>query len=151
MLNSHPFRASPLNQGPEKLYMYDFCPRGCLADDKRDFQVTLYSDNTLLWDDVRCRYEIIGIEAALLGDIFGREERSLSKEEQPFVIRTKASVGVITMVNRIKTIQSAKKALAAATVEPLDRHLDAIFWPEVNPKLPEPLRKRQCGPAKKDG
>jgi hypothetical protein len=139
---------SQSDQRPQKLYMYDYCPSGCLPGEKRDFHVTLFSDNTLLWYDVRDRCERIGAEVALLSDIFGRGDTAASAEERPFVIKTQANVGVITMVDRLKTIEDAKKLLSARTVEPLNRHLDAIFWPQVNPKLPEPLRKKEVSRKK---
>ena len=77
--------------------------------------------------------------------IFDNEDEKPSELERPYFVRTKASVGVASMFVRIRVIKSGGKHLAAKTVVPLDDHLEEIFWPEVNPQLPDPLTRRTTG------
>ena len=130
---------------PVKIGKYEFCPRNCVRGTERDFQVTLYSDQTLVWDDRTMRIRVIGAEEGFLKAIFDNEDEKPSELERPYFVRTKASVGVASMFVRIRVIKSGGKHLAAKTVVPLDDHLEEIFWPEVNPQLPDPLTRRTTG------
>jgi hypothetical protein len=130
---------------PSRLGEYTFCPRECVKGADRDFPVMLYSDGTLRWVDKTKRNDVIGHEEGLLLAMFDGEDQVVSDRGQQFVVTTEASIGVRSMFARIGTIEAAGKFLAARTVAPLDRHLEEIFWVDVNPQLPDPLTRKATG------
>ena len=134
---------------PTKLGEYTFCPRKCTKGTERDFSVVLYSDRSLRWVDKSKRNDLIGHEKGMFLAIFDREDEVDSDAEQRFVVTTEANTGVRSMFERIETIESVGMTLAARTVVPLDRHLEEIFWVDVNPQLPDPLIRRTPGRVSK--
>ena len=145
MTNRFHVNDAQVADGPVRIGKYEFCPRDCVRGAERDFQVTLYSDQTLVWDDRTMRIRVIGAEEGFLKAIFDNEDEKPSELERPYFVKTRASTGVITMFVRINVIKSGRKHLAAKTVVPLDVHLEEIFWSDVNPLLPEPLTRRPQG------
>jgi hypothetical protein len=112
------------------------------TQDERDFEVSLLTDNTLLWDDVRERGKIVGGGVVLM-DMCAVRNGMKSEKDLPYLVRTTASIGVLTMIDRIKKIEEARLPLADDVVLPLDKHLDEIFWIEVNMELIDPVRPRE--------
>ena len=144
MSNDRPIRVELLER-PKKLGLYEFCPRDCAKRDERDFNVTLYDDGTLIWDDATKRRKVISPEKGFLKTLFGLENEVISTEERSFMVSTQSSVGVRSMFHRICVLESARVPFDEETVTPLDVHLEEIFWFEVNPQLPDPLTRRTTG------
>lgn len=145
MTNRFQANDAQLADRPVKIGKYEFCPRRCVKGTERDFQVTLYDDGALIWDDATKRRKVISSEKGFLKALFGLENEVISTEERPFMVSTQSSVGVRSMFHRICVLESARVPFDAETVTPLDVHLEAIFWSEVNQQLPDPLTRRTVG------
>jgi hypothetical protein len=137
-----PFALQLIEGVPQAVYTYEFSPQDAHPEDNRGFMVSLLTDNTLLWDDFMMRRKIVGSVIVLM-DMVELRSGMKSEKDLPYLVRTSASLGVLTMIDRIKNIEEARLPLGDDVVLPLDAHLNEIFWEEVNMELIDPVRHQE--------